>query len=786
MSARRQLQILAGGDRRSRPASPTREYLENSRVVAVGIFILTVSAIVFISSFGSSVVTPPVLPNQLAQIRVTAASDFKYESPLQTARAKTRLLSRVPPVYQLELDDYQKFAEHIHELLADLASYEQHGGRNGKPAAAPAPSLSAPPAIQEITRQFNRKGPYHVTPEDVTALLQIGDAATRSAAVENGLAVLREIYREGVHDGSELGSPEGVSLLQLRRPEGEITESRVQDMEEALTYLRVNVAGEGLSRDATRALFRLLHNGLEPNLVFDAEGSERLRADALADVKPVTVSVERGQTIVEPGSRVSPEQYEMLQAYRHFLDRSGSTAAEEGLQLFGRILLVLAMVIASILYIRLEDRETLLSNTRLGLLALVVIFNLALVRGSYLLASLPYFLENFSAAALLPYIAPTALAPLIVAILIDAGSAIFMALLISIFTGVIYGNRLDLLVLTFLASMVGIFYSRDLRRRSRIVKAAGLGGLVVACFALLIGLADQTQMDTVLRQMGAGILTGVVTGIAVAGLLPVLEALFKRTTDITLIELTDHNHPLLRLMQVEAPGTYHHSLIVAQLAEDAANVIGANPLLCRVCALFHDVGKTDQPEFFTENQRDAANPHDLQAPAMSAAIIKSHISKGVELARRHRLPRAITDVIQQHHGTTLIKYFYRKASQKSPATSEAPYRYEGPKPQFKESAIIFLADPIEAATRSMRTVEAQRLGELIEKIFSERISDGQLDEAPLTFEEIAKVKTSFTFTLLNMLHARVAYAESTPGSAATPKSAPAPAASETPPAASEG
>src|SRR5581483_3862795 len=211
-------------------------------------------------------------------------------------------------------------------------------------------------------------------------------------------------------------------------------------------------------------------------------------------------------------------------------------------------------------------------------------------------------------------------APLIVAILIDSGSGIFMALLVSIFTGVIYGNRLDLLVLTFLASLVAIYFGRDARRRGRLVRAAGAGGLTVAAFAALIGIADQTPFDTILRQMIAGLATGLLTGVAVVGLLPVLESLFKRTTDITLLELTDYNHPLLRRMQLDAPGTYHHSLVVAQLSENAANAVGAHPLVARVCALFHDVGKANNPQIFGENQRDRVNPHAELPPAESARL----------------------------------------------------------------------------------------------------------------------------------------------------------------------
>jgi hypothetical protein len=385
-----------------------------------------------------------------------------------------------------------------------------------------------------------------------------------------------------------------------------------------------------------------------------------------------------------------------------------------------------------------------------------------------------------------------------VAILIDAGSGIFMALLISIFTGVIYGNRVDLLVLTFLSSMVAIFVCRDARRRGRVVRAGGAGGLTVAAFAGLIGFAHLTPVATILREMGAGLVTGILTGIAVVGLLPILESLFKRTTDITLLELTDYNHPLLRRMQMEAPGTYHHSLMVAQLSENACNAIGANPLLARVCALFHDIGKVANPAYFTENQRDRGNPHEALDPVVSANIIKQHVVHGVELGLKHHLPRSVIDVIRQHHGTTHVRYFYERAlayrarhaagaragepgnaarrsdgqAAELPPLDENLFRYDGPLPEFRESAIISLADGAEAASRSMRSATAEQLGQLIESIVNDRIAQRQLNQAPLTLEDVAKVKSSFTFTLLNVLHSRVGYAptgDPGAGSAGEPK-----------------
>ncbi len=772
--------------RKTAAVSGTVEFLETSRLVTFLIFAATTAAIVLISFVGISTANLPVLPNQIASLRIVASAPFNYPSAEKTRLASEQIRDRLPPVYRLDFESYKQFETHLRELLGSLEIFERDHPEINILSAKRRDDFAA------LVNEFNAKGLYQVSPADATTLLRAGPPALRSTLVESGLRVLRDIYTQGIHDGKTFGSEpsDGISVSQIVTAEGKPSLRPAQSVEQALTALRINLAAESGGRELGLPLFRIFRNGLTPNLIFDIAATRRLQENADRDLKPVVVEVDRGQTIIEPGMRVTPEQHEMLIAHRKFLLENRDIALEEGLQLFGRLLLVLAMLLASMLYIRIEDRETLLSNGRLGLLALVVILNLALVRATYALGSLPFFIEDSAAASLLPYLAPVAIAPLIVAILINAGSAIFMALFISIFTSVIYGNRLDLLVLTFLASVVAIFWSSHTRKRGNVVRASVFAGITVAIFALIIGVVDRIAFMTIFKQMAAGLATGVLTGVIVVGLLPVLEGLFKRTTDITLLELTDYNHPLLRLMQLEAPGTYHHSLVVAQLSENAAAEVGANPLLARVCALFHDIGKTAKPEYFAENQRDGVNPHDLSNPSLSALIIKSHVKDGVDLALKHKLPRAVIDVIQQHHGTTLIRYFYHRAvnhtrsplpiapgpgngtSSKDPFSSPLPglepvpvsettYRYDGPRPRFKESAIIHLADGVEAASRSLRKVTPQHLGEIIDQIFRDRMEDGQLDQAPITFEELSKIKTSFTFTLLNMLHGRVAYPQET-------------------------
>jgi putative nucleotidyltransferase with HDIG domain len=767
MSVRNQLRLLVGGlgarkgDTRSAPSSGFREFLDRSRLVSGLIFIVTVAAIVFVSSAGMRVLDLPVLPNQVAPTRIVAGVPFTYVSSEKTRTEKEQQLSRLPPIYRLDMAPLERFGDASRALLAKLAAFES---QHPDPTAL---FFDRRRALGALAEEFNLRGPYETNADDLAALLTAGDAQTRATLFENGIAALRQIYSQGVHDYGTPGTgADAVVMFEVERPAGGAAARPVQSMEDALAFLRVSLASDGVPRPAENALFRLFRGGVQSNLVFDRDAAAAREAEVLAKLKPIVVRVAAGTLIVDAGDRVTADQYEMATAYRTAALESGAAELDDGLELFGRVLLVLAMVLASILYVRLEDPETLASNVRLGLLALVVIFNLALVRAVYSAGGLELFVRDPKWASALPYLAPTALAPLIVAILIDAGSAIFMALLISIFTGVIYGNRLDLLVLTFLASMVAIFGCHNARRRGRVVQAAGMGGLTVATFAALVGIAQQTPYENLVLQMAAGLVTGLLTGVAVVGLLPVLESLFKRTTDITLLELTDFNHPLLRRMQLEAPGTYHHSLVVAQLSENACNAIGANPLLARACALFHDIGKTANPMFFTENQRDAGNPHSEKDPADSASIIRQHVTDGVDLAGRHHLPRAVVDVIRQHHGTTLVKFFYERALALSqspfpgvepPSIPDAPFRYEGPKPQFKESAVVSLADGVEAVTRSVRTITMEKLSARIDRLVADRVADGQLDETPLTFEDLAKIRNSFTFTLLNMLHSRVAY-----------------------------
>jgi len=739
--------------RKTESSSNYLAFLEHSRVVSLLVFVLAVAAIVLTSFVGIKPSGFQILPGQVSSIRIVAADSFAYQSKILTDRKREQLLKEVPPVYRIDMKPYERFREDVEWLLTEMRAYHQIEE-----------DLSAGAAERRIARiaeAFNDRGDYRLSSSDLATILQHADFESQRDLLETGLISLRESYKLGIYDKDDPSfsfAEDTVALFHIATQEGSIGQKRVESIEDALTSLQIVLNAENVPPDVSASVIRLFRDGLQPNLVKNEEEMERMRRKMLETLEPVIVRVQQGASIIEPGSRVTPEQREQLVAYQRHM--GGKSAAAVDMQLVGRMLLALAMLTAATFYISLEDRATLQSNGRLGLLALLVVGNLALVRFCFELGNLELFLYDTTLSAILPYIAPTTLAPIIVAILIGTGPGLLTALLVSLFTAVMFGNRLDLLVMAFLGASVAIYVCRDIRRRGRVVTAGLWSGLSIAAFTALFNAVDQLPWQTIINQSLAGLLTGLAVGVVVVGILPILETLFKRTTDITLLELSDYNHPLLRRMQLEAPGSWHHSIMVANLSENAANAIGANGLLARVSCLFHDIGKLVKPEYFTENQREGVNPHDAKSPSFSALVIKSHVKEGVDLGLTYKLPRPIIDVIRQHHGTNLIRYFFHKAKEQAEdpsAIQESTYRYDGPRPRFKESGIILLADSIEAASRSLKKINTQTIEELVDYIIDLNVEDGQLDLCPLTLAELAKIRRSFIFTLLNSLHSRVAY-----------------------------
>jgi putative nucleotidyltransferase with HDIG domain len=380
-------------------------------------------------------------------------------------------------------------------------------------------------------------------------------------------------------------------------------------------------------------------------------------------------------------------------------------------------------------------------------------------------------------------LAPYAFAPLVLSVLLGRNHGLYAAVFVSLWSSVLFG-RIDapLLVISLISGFTAVYLTLQVRRRGQLIRAGVGVGVAIWLSSLSFGMIGPIDlfppMNNDWGMIGLqSVLTlgnGIITAMIVGGALPMLEHLFQITTDVSWLELSDLNHPLLRRMTIEAPGTYHHSLVVANLGEAAAEKIGANATLCRVCAYFHDVGKLVKPQYFTENMSFERNPHDDLAPTMSALIIIAHVKEGVDLALKHKLNQQIIDVIQEHHGTSLVYYFYQRAMQQQedaraggkimnireddiPEVQEESFRYSGPKPQTKESAIVSLADIVESASRSLEKPTPQKIEQLVNELIEERIADGQLDECDLTLGELRVIAKRFRFTLMTMLHTRIAY-----------------------------
>jgi putative nucleotidyltransferase with HDIG domain len=377
---------------------------------------------------------------------------------------------------------------------------------------------------------------------------------------------------------------------------------------------------------------------------------------------------------------------------------------------------------------------------------------------------------------------PYALGPMLISVLLGQRLGIVLAIFGSLF-GAMLGGGLDarFLVISLLCGFVGALTARDVRRRTDLLLAGILVGGTTLVLGLLLGpalgfFADRHSpvWENFAWQCGAAFGGGLGAALLISGILPVLEGVFRITTPITWLELADLNHPLLKRMTIEAPGSYHHSLMVAQLAEAAAEAIGANAAMARVCSYFHDVGKLVKPEYFVENARHGRNAHEDLAPTMSALIIIAHVKEGVDLAIKHRLNREIIDVIQQHHGASTVYFFYRKAleqqaawrsaalangdiDEEPPEVREESFRYHGPRPQTRECAVISLADSIESASRSLDKVTPHKIDQLVEDIIQKRLAQGELKECELRLSELTEVGESFKRTLRSMLHTRIAY-----------------------------
>ncbi len=449
-------------------------------------------------------------------------------------------------------------------------------------------------------------------------------------------------------------------------------------------------------------------------------------------------------------------------------------AAARIFSLTGNAAFLLLALIACGVYLHTVRQSVLHQNSKLLMMMLVSLLTLIPAKFILYLAGnvvdeLPLGI-SFSEVA--PFLFPFILAPLLVTILTDGVVGITLGIWVSLVMSIMAGNSFTVFLTGMIATTLTVHVARRVRRRMKVFRIGFMISVVqmlvvVSMAAIGTGMPDPML---VFYQAMACLVSGFFCAFVLLLFLPLFEGLFKITTDITLLELSDLGHKILQRLAIEAPGTYHHSLVVANLAQGAADQIDANSLVARVGSYFHDIGKLTKPDFFAENIRMRTNPHDELAPSMSTLVVSSHVKEGISLAMLNNLPDCIIDIIREHHGTCLISYFHQKAKQQmelvlsatngktnGSSLDESSFRYPGPRPRSRESAIIHLADAVEAASRSMEKPTASNIDNLVTEIVNTRLVDGQLDLCSMSLSELTQVRRSFVFTLTNMMHARVAY-----------------------------
>lgn len=528
---------------------------------------------------------------------------------------------------------------------------------------------------------------------------------------------------------------------------GRITVSDVQSKKE---QAKSQLVYTNVSSDVKKAMYDVAEFSIIPNVVYNRSETSDRRQTAIQQVDPVIIK--QGQILVEEGQLITRDIYRQLKLVG-LLDNKNT------IQPFLGLLLIVIVFLAMIMYYFQQLKK----GTYRTLLMYVITVSVTIIIMK--IVSLFQKIEFTD----LGYLAPVALGALLVRILINERIAIATSFLLAgtgsiIFntgTTTVFNGQIGLYFL--ISSVAGVLFLSEQHRRSRILQAGLFVSLinVVVILAILL-IKNNGQLETInLGYYGImAVVSGLVASILTIGLLPFFEAGFGILSTMKLIELSNPNHPLLRKILTEAPGTYHHSVMVANLSEAACEAIGASGLLARVGSYYHDIGKTRRPQYFIENQMNVSNPHDQLSPEVSRSIIIAHATDGAEILRRHKLPREFVDIAAQHHGTTLLKYFYYKALElDKDHVKEEDYRYPGPKAQTKEAAVIGIADSVEAAVRSMPNPTPEKIESLVRNIIKDRLQDEQFSECDITLKELETVATSLCETLNGIFHSRIEYPE---------------------------
>jgi cyclic-di-AMP phosphodiesterase PgpH len=564
--------------------------------------------------------------------------------------------------------------------------------------------------------------------------------------------ILTSLFSDGIisQPKPQLALPQFVVRSLNDREEKVMNIGAVRDSSEARAALaQLLVAQLGRSQafvasDTFRVAMKLGLAFLTPNIIYDAAQTNADRERAETGVPIGEGVIRQGEKIISRGEIITSDVKRKLDSFiQAKAEREMPTGA---LRLYlGKILIILIVIGVFTTYLYIARPKIFRDNAMVLLLILIALIELLAV----------WYSLQFE--ELSPYIVPIGLASILFTIIFDSRVGFFATVTIALLAGTIRGNDFPFTLATIFAGSLGVFFTRGILKRSQVMRSALMVFLGYAVSILAFNFSRLAGLNEILNDLLYALVSSVLCFL-VYPLLYLIEKSFGITTDMTLMELADVNHPLLREMATKASGTYHHTMQVSLLSEEAATAIGANPLFCRVGAYYHDIGKVPSSEFFTENQ-NGENPHDAISAVTSGRIIGEHVIKGIEIGRKHKLPEEVIDFIPQHHGTTVIHFFYDKALQVLPAeqVNINDFRYPGPKPRTREAGIVMLADGVEASVRSLTIRNEETISKIIDIVIRKRLDEDQFSECPLTFADLQTIKASFINTLMASQHKRIKY-----------------------------
>ncbi|MCX8044434.1 MAG: HDIG domain-containing protein [Desulfobacterota bacterium] len=499
---------------------------------------------------------------------------------------------------------------------------------------------------------------------------------------------------------------------------------------------------------------------IEPTVTYNPIETNARRAAAMQDVTPLYYTVQKGEIIVREGTKINEAALIKLQALEKFSGKKNIIGILAGYFL----LMFLSLYILYLFVITNISGTSIAKISRRDFLFLVVMLIVSCLMTKLCVLIGDAFQQEY--VAIPPdaylYIIPFATTAMVISIVLSPPIASLSAIVIALFSCLLLDGRFSFFVYSFISSLIAAQEVRFTKERKTVIRAGFRVGMVnsLLIISLCLATGDMPPLDIMIA-VGFGFLGGMVAAVFATGIIPIIEIVFNYTTDIKLLELADLNQPLLRNLLIAAPGTYHHSILVGILAEAAAEAIHANPLLARVSAYYHDIGKMKKPLYFVENQKNGENKHDRLLPSMSSLIIISHVKDGIDLARQYRLGRPIQDIIAQHHGTSCITYFYQKARElqqdEEQTVTDQDFRYPGPKPQTKEAGIVMLADAVQATSKTLTDPSPSRIQGMVQRIINNIFVDGQLDECELTLNDLHLIGESFNRILNGIFHSRIEY-----------------------------